>query len=338
MQKTDSKLWVRFVPLLLILVLAIAACSNGDDDTPNTQPTVTVTPPTFEASLPTGGGGTGGDDTGGSVDVAQAENPSATFTASANDADGDELEYSWEASDDSVTLSETSSETTVATFSEAGTFTVTATVDDGSGEANATASDSATATIGEAGDPTPTPEPPTGGDTEVPTQTAFGASDSATGTFTSDADSNIEDDTDDRIVDVSVTDSDAGTFYLQVQATDNEGISGVTIQLRNAPVEEDGTLTKGNVALSATDPVAGFTLGSIQDTSTCALDGSETSVTCTYEVSVAAGTPEIESFDTAGSTDDPFEGEFAYVFRATVSDEAGNTTDPGDRGYVDLSQ
>ena len=321
MQKTNSKLWVRFVPLLLILVLAIAACNGGDDLTATLQADST------------------------SVEVGDT----VTLTASATNATGSlQYAYAIEApSGSSVTTIPSTTSTATFTPDVEGEYTATVTITDADGNTDEASED---ITVGEGDDPgtggptggdeTGGPgDPPTGGtDTEVPTQTAFGASDSATGTFTSDADSNIEDDTDNRIVDVTVTDSDAGTFYLQVQATDNEGISGVSIQLRNAPVEENGTLTKGNVALSATDPVAGFTLGSIQDTSTCALDGSETSVTCTYEVSVAAGTPEIESFDTAGSTDDPFEGEFAYVFRATVSDEAGNTTDPGDRGYVDLSQ
>ncbi len=57
----------------------------------------------------------------------------------------------------------------------------------------------------------------------------------------------------------------------------------------------------------------------------CVLDGTQTSVTCVYPISVAAGTPNISSL-----TPD----EFAYVFRTNVTDAAGNRSDTPPRGYV----
>ena len=336
MQKTNGKLWMRFVPLLLVLVLVIAACSNDDDPGPdpdpdmNNAPTVGITPDDYAMALPSGGG-TGGE-TGGSLEQ--------LFTATGADVDGDTLSYTWSA-DEGVELSPTTGESTTATFDTPGTFDISVEVNDGSGEDNATGEDTVSAVIGEPGEPVepdPDPDPDPDPTTEL-IQTSFGASLTADGTFTSDggADGNIDDDTDPRIVDVDATAAGGGTFYLQVVAEDDTGIDEVVIQLRNAPIPGDGgNISKGNVPLSTTEDVAGFTLGAIQDPSTCALDGTETEVTCTYEVTVEQGTPEIESFDLEG--EDDFDGEFAYVFRANVIDSDANATGFGTRGYVDLSQ
>ena len=58
----------------------------------------------------------------------------------------------------------------------------------------------------------------------------------------------------------------------------------------------------------------------------CALDGTQTSITCIYEIAVG-NIPNIDELQGSGS-------EFAYVFRTRVADAAGNVVDEPPRGYV----
>ena len=157
-----------------------------------------------------------------------------------------------------------------------------------------------------------------GGNTGDPTSLPegnFGVNTSATGTFENDADGAINTDSDPRIISVGAP----GTFYAQVDYTDPDGIQSIEIILQNA--SPDGL--RG--ALSST-PRGGFTLG---EPTGCDLSSSPTQVTCVYPITVAAGTVDISQLDGAGS-------EFAYVFRANVTDSKGNSVLGGERGYVNI--
>ena len=143
---------------------------------------------------------------------------------------------------------------------------------------------------------------------------SFGVSNTQDGTFQNDAGSGITPG-DPRIVNVAAGD----TFYAQVTYSGPAPVTGVTIYLANrSPADLMADLVPG------TD-VKGFTLGS--EVSGCATDGTQTSVTCTYPISVAAGTPNITALPGVS-------GEFAYVFRARVSDTTGATNMDAVRGYV----
>ena len=162
-----------------------------------------------------------------------------------------------------------------------------------------------------------------GGGTDVPSDPTslpegdFGVSTSATGTFENDAgpDGLINSDSDPRIIDVAA----GSTFYAQVDYTDPDGISSIEIILQNGSPEG----LRG--PLSST-PRGGFTLGEPTD---CDLSSSPTQVTCVYPITVAAGTQDISELMGAGS-------EFAYVFRANVTDSQGNAVFGGERGYVNI--
>ena len=155
--------------------------------------------------------------------------------------------------------------------------------------------------------PNPGPDPAPDG---LPTGT-FGVSTSATGPFTSDADGVISSNTDERIVSVTAP----GTFYAQVAYTDTDGIDNVVLRLVNdAPV-----------GLEADLPAGGFTAGA--PTGNSALASGATTVTCVNQIT--AGTVDIEDLQGAGS-------EFAYVFRAIVTDTLGNTGGQSNRGYVNI--
>ena len=145
----------------------------------------------------------------------------------------------------------------------------------------------------------------------------FGVSASATGTFENDTgpDGLINSDSDPRIIDVSAP----GTFYAQVDYTDPDGISSIEIILQNgSPPDLRGSLSS--------TPRGGFTLG---EPTGCDLSTSPTEVTCVYPITVDAGTVDISELDGAGS-------EFAYVFRAKVTDSQGNAVFGGERGYVNI--
>ena len=155
---------------------------------------------------------------------------------------------------------------------------------------------------GNTGDPTSLPE----GD--------FGVSTSATGTFYNDTgdQGNITSDSDPRIIDVT----DGSTFYAQVDYSDPDGISSINIFLANSSPE----------GLRKALPSGGFTAG---EPTGCDLSSSPTEVTCVYPITVDAGTVDISELMGAGS-------EFAYVFRAQVTDGAGNKALGQERGYVNI--
>ena len=178
------------------------------------------------------------------------------------------------------------------------TYTLTAT--------NSSGSDDAMTTVTVGG----TVPPPTDGSRTV----SFGVSLSQTGPFSSDADGNISAG-DPRIVNVSA----GSTFYAQVTYSGPSPVTGVTIYLANSsPAGFRSDLVAGT-------PVNGFTLGT--ETSGCITDGTQTSVTCTYPIDVAPGTPNITGLAGAGS-------EFAYVLRTRVTDTTGTVYDQPPRGYV----
>ena len=152
--------------------------------------------------------------------------------------------------------------------------------------------------------------PPTDGSRTV----SFGVSLLQTGPFQSDADGNISAG-DSRIVNVAA----GNTFYASVSYSGPSSVTGVTIYLANSsPANFKSDLVTG------TD-VNGFTLG--EAVGGCATDGTQTSVTCIYPITVASGTPNITGLDGAGS-------EFAYVLRTRVTDTTGTIYDQPPRGYV----
>ena len=154
-----------------------------------------------------------------------------------------------------------------------------------------------------------------GGGTDVP-EGGFGVSLSETGPFlySGGEEGNITSDDDSRVISVPA----GGTFYAQVSATADEPIEAIDIWLVNSGLDEfdQGALPNGGFSVVG-DP-----------TGDCALGTSDT-VTCTYEIAVAAGTPEIEDLP---SNDD----EFAYVFRPVLT-VGGTEVQPREyRGYVDV--
>lgn len=160
----------------------------------------------------------------------------------------------------------------------------------------------------------PGPIDPDPGDPASAPEGTFGVSTSADGTFTNDAgeEGPITDDGDARIISVPA----GGTFYAEVDYTDPDGIASITIQLRNSSPE----------GISGPLPAGGFTVG--EPTGTCDL-GSATAVTCVYPITVDPTVVDISELDGAG-------GEFAYVFRAQVTDALGNAVTGQERGYVNI--
>ena len=148
----------------------------------------------------------------------------------------------------------------------------------------------------------------------------FGVSTDATGTFSNDqGDAGpITSDDDERIIDVTP----GSTFYAQVDYSDPDGIASVSIQLRNS--SPDG--------LAGPLPAGGFTVG--EPTGDCNV-GSATAITCVYPITVDPTVVDISQLPGAGS-------EFAYVFRADVTDTLGNsalnTASGQNRGYVNIVQ
>jgi hypothetical protein len=146
-----------------------------------------------------------------------------------------------------------------------------------------------------------------------PTLTTFGVSLTQTD-FQNDQGGDIEDATDPRIVRVQP----GGTFYAVVSATDPGGIASVTPFLANSsPPGLRADLVLGQ-------SVGGFTLTG--EVGGCILDGTQTAVTCIYEIAVG-NIPNIDALPDSGD-------EFAYVFRTRVTDNAGLVADTPPRGYV----
>lgn len=145
---------------------------------------------------------------------------------------------------------------------------------------------------------------------------SFGVSTSATGPFLNDTGDQgpIISDDDDRIISVAA----GSTFYAQVQYEDPAGIQSISINLVNS--SPDGF--RGPL------PLGGFEVVG-EPTGDCDL-GSATSVTCVYQISVAPGTPDIETLPGAG-------GEFAYVLRPSITNGAGTATLLPVRGYVNVT-
>ena len=144
-------------------------------------------------------------------------------------------------------------------------------------------------------------------DTEAPTGTLEAAA-SPAGPFYNDRPDGISDASDSRIVRVLP----GSSFFLRISYSDPSGITGLAISLRNS--EFEGTL-----------PTGPFTVDESASTSTCdeQLTTAPTELNCTLKVDVAADAPNISE-----------SGEFAYVFRAQVTDAADNTELGNERGYV----
>ena len=144
-------------------------------------------------------------------------------------------------------------------------------------------------------------------DTEAPQGTLEVAA-SPAGPFYNDRPGGISKASDERVVSVAAGDS----FYLRLNYSDPSGITGLNISLRNS--DSSGTL-----------PAGPFTVDEADATSTCddQLAADPTELNCTIKVDVAADAQNISE-----------SGEFAYVFRAQVSDAAGNNDTDNDRGYV----
>ncbi len=144
-------------------------------------------------------------------------------------------------------------------------------------------------------------------DTEPPMGTLEAAA-SPAGPFYNDRPDGIDDISDERVVSVSPGDS----FFLRVQYSDESGISDLGISLRNSAFQ-------GNL------PTGPFTVDEAASTSTCddQLATTPTELNCTIKVDVAADAQNIDE-----------SGEFAYVFRARVTDAADNSETDNDRGYV----
>lgn len=165
----------------------------------------------------------------------------------------------------------------------------------------------------DAADPTAPPDP---SDPVTPAAASFGVSSSASGPFSNDAENPIKRDDDPRIIRVAA----GSTFYAQVNFKDPEGIKDVRLSLVNKRPE-------GIAASIGTEtPDAGFTRG---EPTGCTLDGSATTISCVYPIMVEAGTPDISALPGAGD-------EFAYVFRASVIDNANNVNAVPIRGYINI--
>lgn len=226
---------------------------------------------------------------------------------------GDTTTLSWSVDSTATRLSISPSIGTVTgtsvetdSISSTTVYTLTATDAEG-GSSTATT----TVTVEDGGSVVPI-DPPVGGG---PTGT-FGVSETADGTFTNDAGENITSNDDERIISVPA----GGTFYAEVAYADADGIADITLLLVNsAPADLGGELSE--------TPQGGFTVG--EPTGDCDLASTPTTVTCVYPITVAPGTPDIEVLPESGD-------EFAYVFRVSVEDTAGNESGRSTRGYVNI--
>lgn len=96
-----------------------------------------------------------------------------------------------------------------------------------------------------------------------------------------------------------VTVAAGGTFYLQLEASDPDGIAAIAAELRNSA--DAGTLPTGPFSVASSDCDA-------------QLSAAPTEVTCTVAVTIAPGTPNIME-----------PGESAYAFRPNITDMLGNS-------------
>ncbi len=96
-----------------------------------------------------------------------------------------------------------------------------------------------------------------------------------------------------------ITITAGGSFYLQLNFTDPDGVSAAQVELRNSAAA--GTLPTGPFTVAASDCEA-------------ALASAPTDLTCTLTVSIA---PDTQNIGEAGET--------AYAFRPLVTDTLGNS-------------
>ncbi|CAA9294482.1 MAG: hypothetical protein AVDCRST_MAG93-4152 [uncultured Chloroflexia bacterium] len=247
-----------------------------------------------------------GDGGGGGSSGTPPSITSFTATPSSISATGQPVTLSWTISGTVTSLSispgvgTVSGSSTTVNPTATTTYTLTATNSYGSN------TDTATVTV------TSTPPPPPGEDVLPPTGT-FGVSLTQSG-FQNDAEGNITDPSDPRIVRVA----SGGTFYAEVTYSDPGGIAEIQIRLVNSsPEGVAATLVEGQ-------EVSGFTL--VGEVNGCDLSGSRLTVACVYQIDVG-DIPNIDQLEGSG-------GEFAYVFRTNVSDVAGNESNTPPRGYV----
>lgn len=98
------------------------------------------------------------------------------------------------------------------------------------------------------------------------------------------------------------------TFYLRVQATDPDGITGATVELRNS--DAAGALPTGPFSVAASDCEA-------------QVAAAPTELTCIVSVTIAPDATNITQ-----------EGETAYAFRPRITDAAGNADLAYSWGYL----
>lgn len=106
----------------------------------------------------------------------------------------------------------------------------------------------------------------------------------------------------------SITLPAGSTFYLQIRASDPDGITNVAVELRNS--DAAGTLPTGPFAVASSDCEA-------QVAST------PTELTCTVAVTIAPDATNVQQ-----------EGETAYAFRPLITDAAGNADLAYSWGYL----
>jgi hypothetical protein len=251
-----------------------------------------------------------GDGGGGGSSGTPPQITSFTATPSSITASGQAVTLSWTVSDGVTSLEIDQGIGTVSGASitvnptATTTYTMTAT--------NSYGNDTETATVTLDATTLPPPPPPLVEDGLPPTGT-FGVS-ATQSDFKNDVDSNITDPSDPRIVRVEA----GSTLYAEVAYSDPGGIAEIQIRLANSSPEGlAATLVEGQ-------EIGGFTL--VSEISGCDLSGAQTSVTCVYHIDVG---------DIPNITELPgVSGEFAYVFRANVSDAADNESNTPPRGYV----
>ncbi len=147
---------------------------------------------------------------------------------------------------------------------------------------------------------------------------SFGVSESYGGPYLSDAEGNITDASDSRVIRVAP----GGAFYVQVNYEDPDGITDIEVSLLNdLPEGLNGPLDPAQSFFTLGQPT-----GISEPTSDCELSDSPTSVTCIYEVRVDEDALNITELEGAGD-------EFAYVFGAEVTDAAGEASE-SEQGYV----
>ena len=157
-----------------------------------------------------------------------------------------------------------------------------------------------------------------GDDTEPPTGT-LAISESPEGPFINDSGEGVRTADDPRVLHLEAGDS----FYAELQYDDPSGVVALSLRLANrTPVGLGGSLTPGQ-------SVGGFTL--VGPVGSCELAAKPTSISCVYEVQIGSSVVNIDGFPDAGS-------EFAYVFRANVTDGAGNESNAPPRGYLTVGE